>query len=165
MLDIETINLLKESANEIRLLRKRNDILEAQVGMVETLTQFLHAAPPQYLQQGSETIDIAWSIDRLLQANEIRKEPAAAPPTETDLLDQIKIEYEQQADGTWKAEIPCIPGIAAHGTTWEIANRQIRFKAVKRIVERFGPVTQHELEPLPEEAPSSNDEDKEVEPW
>lgn len=54
------VPLLRDAASEIRRLRRDNEILGAQVRVVEIFGAALAAHPPS---QGS-CVDIAWSLDR-----------------------------------------------------------------------------------------------------
>lgn len=58
----ETSYLLREAANEIRSLRRVNEILQAKVGMIELFDRVLRSEPPTITQGYGE--DIAWKMDR-----------------------------------------------------------------------------------------------------
>jgi predicted RNase H-like HicB family nuclease len=47
------------------------------------------------------------------------------------------VEWEQETDGRWIAEIPIIPGVMAYGTTKEEAIRSVEILALKVLAERL----------------------------
>ena len=47
------------------------------------------------------------------------------------------VEWEQEIDGRWIAEIPVIPGVMAYGTTKEEAIRRVEILALKVLAERL----------------------------
>lgn len=50
---------------------------------------------------------------------------------------QINIEFEQEEDGRWIAEIPDLPGVLAYGTNREDAARQAQALALRVIADRL----------------------------
>ena len=59
--DVE--RLLREGADEIRSLRRQNEILAAKVETVELMAVFLHARPPEHRGIGMSE-DVAWKMTR-----------------------------------------------------------------------------------------------------
>ncbi len=47
------------------------------------------------------------------------------------------VEWEQETDGRWIAEIPLIPGIMAYGFTKDEALRKVEILALKVLAERL----------------------------
>ncbi len=47
------------------------------------------------------------------------------------------VEWEQETDGRWIAEIPDIPGVMAYGTTRDEALRNVEILALKVLTERL----------------------------
>jgi predicted RNase H-like HicB family nuclease len=47
------------------------------------------------------------------------------------------VEWEQETDGRWIAEIPLIPGVMAYGSTKEEALRKVEILALKVLAERL----------------------------
>lgn len=56
------------------------------------------------------------------------------------------IEYEQEEDGRWIAEVPEIPGVLAYGLTIEKAMAKAEALALRVIAER---IETHESRPIP----------------
>ena len=46
------------------------------------------------------------------------------------------IEYEQEADGRWLAEVPSLPGVMAYGTTKNDAEVEVTALALRVIADR-----------------------------
>jgi cell division protein FtsB len=63
-MDNETKQVLAQAMYKVRELRRRNEILEAQVHTMDTLAAFLFAQAPQRGMASEE--DIAWRIEKLL---------------------------------------------------------------------------------------------------
>ncbi len=68
MTDLEEI--LSSAAFEIRDLRRRNELLQAKVEMIDLFACILFTKPAQNSQGASP--DVAWAIDKKL--DELRKE-------------------------------------------------------------------------------------------
>lgn len=49
----------------------------------------------------------------------------------------LSIEYEQEVDGRWIAEIPALPGVLAYGATREHAHSAVLALALRVIAERL----------------------------
>lgn len=47
------------------------------------------------------------------------------------------VEWEQETDGRWIAEIPLIPGVMAYGSTKDEALRKVEILALKVLAERL----------------------------
>lgn len=60
------------------------------------------------------------------------------------------IEYEQEDDGRWLAELPGIPGVLAYGSTAEEAMAKAETLALRVLAER---IESGEHRPLPIRAP------------
>ena len=58
----------------------------------------------------------------------------------------FKIEYEQEADGRWLAELPQIPGVMAYGASREEAMAKAETLALRVLAER---IEQSEDKPQP----------------
>lgn len=58
--------LLGNAASEIRQLRRRNEILEAKVQMIDVFTTVLLSQPPQQ-GGGSASADISYALDRKVE--------------------------------------------------------------------------------------------------
>jgi hypothetical protein len=69
MLDNAVKNVLAQAREEIRTLRKENEIMRARWEGVDIAMQLLYATPPT---KGGVAMgeDIAWKIDQLLNAGE-----------------------------------------------------------------------------------------------
>lgn len=61
----EIKELLTQAKHQIISLRRRNEILEAKVEVMNLFGTVLHTQPA-YVQQGAE-VDIVWRIDRLFE--------------------------------------------------------------------------------------------------
>lgn len=55
------------------------------------------------------------------------------------------IEYEQEADGRWLAEVPQLPGVMAYGASCDDATRKAEALALRVLAERL---EQNEARPL-----------------
>jgi predicted RNase H-like HicB family nuclease len=55
------------------------------------------------------------------------------------------IEFEQEADGRWLAEVPQLPGVLAYGATCDEATRKAETLALRVLAERL---EQKETAPL-----------------
>lgn len=49
----------------------------------------------------------------------------------------IRIEYEQEPDGRWLAEVPELPGVLAYGTTADEAMLKAQALALRVLAERL----------------------------
>jgi predicted RNase H-like HicB family nuclease len=49
----------------------------------------------------------------------------------------FNIEYEQEADGRWLAEVPQLPGVLAYGATAEEAMAKVEVLALRVLAERL----------------------------
>jgi len=49
----------------------------------------------------------------------------------------FKIEYDQEADGRWLAELPQIPGVMAYGNSKEEAMAKTEALALRALAERI----------------------------
>ncbi len=58
----------------------------------------------------------------------------------------FRIEYEQEEDGRWLAEVPELPGVLAYGTNAEEAMLKVEALALRIIAERL---EQGESRPIP----------------
>jgi len=58
----------------------------------------------------------------------------------------FSIEYEQEVDGRWLAEVPELPGVLAYGTTQEEAIRKAEILALRVLAERL---EYGETQPIP----------------
>ena len=58
----------------------------------------------------------------------------------------FSIEYEQEVDGRWLAEVPELPGVLAYGTTAEESMRKVEILALRVIAERL---ENGESQPIP----------------
>jgi predicted RNase H-like HicB family nuclease len=56
------------------------------------------------------------------------------PPDETS--QSFSIEYEQEVDGRWLAEVPDLPGVMAYGTTKQDAEVEVTALALRVIADR-----------------------------
>ena len=50
---------------------------------------------------------------------------------------KLAIEFEQQADGLWIAEIPSLPGVMVYGTTRDEASSKVQALALRVLAERL----------------------------
>ncbi len=50
---------------------------------------------------------------------------------------QFTIEYEQEDDGRWIAEVPELPGVLAYGATMEEALARVKALALRVVAERL----------------------------
>jgi hypothetical protein len=71
--------LLMQSRDEIRLLRRQNEILRAKVDTMDLFACVLHAQPAASLQGYSE--DIAWKLEKEIQAIDAVKTDGATNAT------------------------------------------------------------------------------------
>ena len=58
---------------------------------------------------------------------------AAKPP---DRSESFKIEFEQETDGRWLAEVPQLPGVMVYGKTKEDAEVAVTALALRVIADR-----------------------------
>lgn len=49
----------------------------------------------------------------------------------------LSIEYEQEADGRWLAEVPQLPGVLAYGANAEEAMAKVEVLALRVVAERL----------------------------
>ncbi len=56
------------------------------------------------------------------------------PPDESS--QSFSIEYEQESDGRWLAEVPDLPGVMAYGITKEDAEVEVTALALRVIADR-----------------------------
>lgn len=69
-LDSEVTHVLAQAREEIRTLRKENEIMRARWEGVDIAMQLLYATPPNKAGIGMGE-DIAWRIDQLLNARQV----------------------------------------------------------------------------------------------
>jgi len=62
-----------------------------------------------------------------------------------ELTMDYTIEYEQEADGRWLAEVPELPGVLAYGVSAEDAMRKAETLALRVLAERL---EQNETAPI-----------------
>ncbi len=55
----------------------------------------------------------------------------ATAPKQPDLPEELNIEFEQEEDGRWLAEIPQLPGVMAYGNTKEDAEVSVTALALR----------------------------------
>lgn len=67
----EEQNLLEQALNEIRSLRRQNELMHARLNMFDDLNQILHTVPASQSQGMSP--DLAWSIEKFLMENANQK--------------------------------------------------------------------------------------------
>ncbi|MFZ2650252.1 MAG: hypothetical protein WA210_09100 [Burkholderiaceae bacterium] len=72
----ETLMLLQEAAQEIRMLRRVNEVLQAKVSMIELFDRVLNSRPPSVTSGFGE--DVAWKLDKHADALRLAK-PLIAP--------------------------------------------------------------------------------------
>lgn len=61
---------------------------------------------------------------------------ATFPQPPDDTSQSFSIEYEQEADGRWIAEVPDLPGVMAYGTTKQDAEVEVTALALRVIADR-----------------------------
>jgi len=61
---------------------------------------------------------------------------ATFPQPPDDTCQSFSIEYEQEVDGRWLAEVPDLPGVMAYGTTKEDAEVEVTALALRVIADR-----------------------------
>ena len=61
---------------------------------------------------------------------------ATLPQQPEDESESFSIEYEQEADGRWLAEIPALPGVMAYGKTKEDAEVEVTALALRVLADR-----------------------------
>lgn len=66
MSDVELRNAAEHAAEEIRQLRRTNEIYAAKVEMIELFACLLHTTPARRAEGQKE--DIAWRLDRAVAA-------------------------------------------------------------------------------------------------
>ncbi len=49
----------------------------------------------------------------------------------------LRIEFDQEADGRWIAEIPALPGVMAYGATREEAQAKVEALALRTLADRL----------------------------
>jgi predicted RNase H-like HicB family nuclease len=49
----------------------------------------------------------------------------------------LTIEFEQETDGRWIAEVPSLPGVLAHGVTQTDATAKVQALALRVLAERL----------------------------
>jgi predicted RNase H-like HicB family nuclease len=59
----------------------------------------------------------------------------ATSPRQPDGDERFSIEFEQEADGRWLAEIPQLPGVMAYGTTRDDAKAAVTALALRVIAD------------------------------
>jgi hypothetical protein len=75
----DIIETLECGAEEIRALRRRNEILQAKVDMIDLFAAVLFAKPPEQTVGYGE--DVAWRMSKL--ADHLRSERPRAPPAKS----------------------------------------------------------------------------------
>lgn len=60
----------------------------------------------------------------------------ATLPRFPDGDESFRIEYEQESDGRWLAEVPDLPGVMAYGTSKEDAEVEVTALALRVIADR-----------------------------
>lgn len=58
----------------------------------------------------------------------------------------LEIEYEQEEDGRWLAEIPSLPGVMGYGETAQQAVAKVELLALKILAER---IEENEYQAIP----------------
>ena len=66
----ELKHILQEAVGEIRHLRRQNEVLSAQVRIIEIFEMALFSQPNR---NGIMSPDVAWRIEQLLQECELKK--------------------------------------------------------------------------------------------
>jgi predicted RNase H-like HicB family nuclease len=61
---------------------------------------------------------------------------ATLPQPPDDANQSFEIEYEQEQDGRWLAEVPVLPGVMAYGKTKEDAEVEVTALALRVIADR-----------------------------
>ena len=61
---------------------------------------------------------------------------ATLPQPPDDNTQSFSIEYEQETDGRWLAEVPDLPGVMAYGKTKEDAEVEVTALALRVIADR-----------------------------
>ncbi len=61
---------------------------------------------------------------------------ATVPQPPDNESQSFLIEYEQEADGRWLAEVPSLPGVMAYGTTKNDAEVEVTALALRVIADR-----------------------------
>ena len=59
----------------------------------------------------------------------------ATSPKQPDLPEELSIEFEQEEDGRWLAEVPELPGVMAYGNTKEDAGVSVTVLALRVIAD------------------------------
>ncbi len=49
----------------------------------------------------------------------------------------LRIEFDQESDGRWIAEIPALPGVMAYGATREEARAKVEALALRTLADRL----------------------------
>jgi predicted RNase H-like HicB family nuclease len=50
----------------------------------------------------------------------------------------LKVEFEQETDGRWIAEIPALPGVMAYGASRQEARSKVEAVALRTLADRLG---------------------------
>lgn len=61
---------------------------------------------------------------------------ATLPQPPDDTQQSFSIEYEQESDGRWIAEVPALPGVMAYGKTKQDAEVEVTALALRVIADR-----------------------------
>jgi predicted RNase H-like HicB family nuclease len=61
---------------------------------------------------------------------------ASLPQPPDDTNQSFSIEYEQEEDGRWLAEVPNLPGVMAYGSTKQDAEVEVTALALRVIADR-----------------------------
>lgn len=61
---------------------------------------------------------------------------ATVPQPPDDTQQSFSIEYEQESDGRWIAEVPTLPGVMAYGKTKQDAEVEVTALALRVIADR-----------------------------
>jgi predicted RNase H-like HicB family nuclease len=61
---------------------------------------------------------------------------ATVPQPPDDTSQSFSIEYEQESDGRWIAEVPALPGVMAYGNTKQDAEVEVTALALRVIADR-----------------------------
>jgi predicted RNase H-like HicB family nuclease len=61
---------------------------------------------------------------------------ATLPQPPDDTSQSFSIEYEQESDGRWIAEVPDLPGVMAYGKTKQDAEVEVTALALRVIADR-----------------------------
>ena len=50
---------------------------------------------------------------------------------------KLTVEFEQEEDGRWIAEVPELPGVMVYGATWEESLAKVQAMALRVVAERL----------------------------